>query len=68
MAKNIYLSEDVYQYLISIKGYNESFSKVIRRTIPISNQKELLSLAGSVDDPTFIAPKRNISVTNRNPI
>ncbi|MFH1053918.1 MAG: antitoxin VapB family protein [Candidatus Woesearchaeota archaeon] len=50
MTKIISIADDAYEYLSSLKEEKESFSKVIRRLKPKSDQRDLLKLAGVLKD------------------
>ena len=66
MTKIISIADDAYEHLKSIKGENESFSKVIRRIAPQSSQENLLSLAGSIKDDSFVSAMKEVIASRRN--
>jgi len=53
MVKLIFLSDEVYNVLRSMKKYNESFSQLIKRKIKNEEKGSVLDLAGSIKDKSF---------------
>lgn len=46
MAKQIFISDEVYKILLSHKGEYDSFSKVILKKFKLGNVDEILKVAG----------------------
>ncbi|MFH1316234.1 MAG: antitoxin VapB family protein [Candidatus Woesearchaeota archaeon] len=67
MTKIISIADDAYEYLSSLKEEKESFSKVIRRLKPKSDQRDLLKLAGVLkDDDPYVKAMEGIIKSREN--
>ena len=63
MTKVISISDEAYNYSKSLKEENDSFSKVIRRLVPKKSGRDILKLAGALNDESF---SRNIKEVIKN--
>ncbi len=66
MTKVISISDEAYDYLKSIKDEKESFSKIIKKLVPKSDKRDILKLAGSLKDESFIKAMNNITKSREN--
>ena len=63
MTKVISISDDAYELLQSVKGENESFTKVILRVAEKEKQKPLASFFGALSEESAQALEKEIKET-----